>query len=465
MDDAIIAANRFGYGGGPSTRSGVGGDARNWLKAQLASPMVPASLTGLPAGAGLVVIELQIRKRRQEMKRQGDGKVQPQPGASKPEPAAQPKPDQPTPEQEAAKRIYLDEVAARYTAACDSRTPLVERLVAFWSNHFTVSGVRPVVRPVAGAFEREAIRPHILGSFADLVFAAVQHPAMGLYLDNAVSVGPNSQAGENRGRGLNENLGRELLELHTLGVDGGYTEDDVRALARILTGWSIGRLQDPDPGHFQFLDRFHEPGPKTLLGRAYPEGGMHEGIEAIMEIAHHPATARHIARKLARHFIADDPPPAAVDRLAAAFRESHGNLRAVAEALIDLPEAWQSYQKKVKTPWDLVVSASVATGIRLPGDQLAAALNRLGQAVYMAPSPAGWGDDASTWIGPEAVLRRVEWCQAFAERADQALDPMIVADYALGETLPAAARETVSFAESRPSALALVLASPAFQRR
>ena len=445
MNEAIVAATRFGYGRGVAKSAG-GGDPKLWLKAQLAAPIVPACLSSLPTGASQVVLEFELRKQRQEMKRQGVADAKPQAGQQ-------------------GRKEYLDEVAARYAAAIDSPTPLVERLVAFWSNHFTVSGVRPVVRPLAGAFEREAIRPHVLGSFADLVFAVVQHPAMGLYLDNAVSVGPESRVGQRRDRGLNENLGRELLELHTLGVDGGYTEQDVRALARILTGWSIARLQDPEPGHFHFFEPVHEPGVKTLLGRTYPEDGMREGVEAILDISRHPSTARHIARKLAAHFIADQPPPAAVERLAAVFRDTNGNLRAVTEALIDLPEAWQPERRKVKTPWELVVSASVATGVRLPPDQLAGALTKLGQAVYMAPSPAGWGDDAASWVGPEAVLRRVEWCQSFADRADPALDPMAVADGALGGLLPEATRTAVSRAESRPMALAMLLASPEFQRR
>ena len=443
MYEAMVAASRFGYGTGPAGQPAIGADPKRWLRAQLAAPARPASLNGLPDSASLVVAELQLRQERKEMKQNGE---------AKPKPA----------EQKEVRRHYLDEIQARYLAATDSPTPLIERLVAFWSNHFTVSGIRPVVRPLAGAFEREAIRPHILGSFSDLVYAVVQHPAMGFYLDNAISVGPDSRVGQRRDRGLNENLGRELLELHTLGVDGGYTELDVRALARILTGWSIARLQDPEPGHFRFFEPIHEPGPKTLLGKTYPEGGMREGLEAIIDLSQHPSTARHIAHKLAVHFIADQPPQAVVDRLAAVFRETHGNLRAVTEALIDLPEAWQNWQKKVKTPWDLVVSASVATGLRLPAEQVQASLNKLGQAPFMAPSPAGWGDDAASWVGPEAVLRRVEWCQSFAERADAALDPVIVAD---GAVLPASTRNTVSLAESRPMALAMVLASPEFQRR
>ena len=446
MNEAMIAASRFGYGGGAA---GSGGAPKSWLKAQLARPALPASLNGLPSAASLVVIEFELRKARQEMKARGETPPDGKPG----------------PAQGQGRRYYLDEVVARYQAACDSPTALIERLVAFWSNHFTVSGLRPVVRPLAGAFEREAIRPNILGRFEDLAFAAIRHPAMGLYLDNAVSVGPNSRVGERRDRGLNENLGRELLELHTLGVEGGYSEEDVRALARILTGWSIARLQDADPGHFHFFEPIHEPGPKTLLGRTYPEAGMSEGEDAIRALCRHPATARHIARKLAVHFIADQPPQAAIDHLAAVFHDSQGNLREVSEALIDLPSAWQNYQNKIKTPWDLVVSASVATGIRLQPDQLAGSLVRLGQAAFMAPSPAGWGDDAASWIGPEAVLRRVDWCQSFAEHADPALDPLSVADTALGETLPPAAREAIAVAESRPTALAMVLASPAFQRR
>jgi uncharacterized protein (DUF1800 family) len=449
MNDAIIAATRFGYGCGPAGLSNIGGDPKRWLKTQLARPAAPASLSGLPTSASLVAIELDLRQRRQQMKQRGetppDGK---QAGL-----------------QQEGRRYYADEVSARYQAAVTSPTPLIERLVAFWSNHFTVSGIRPVVRPLAGSFEREAIRPHILGSFEDLVFAVVQHPAMGLYLDNAISVGPNSQVGERRDKGLNENLGRELLELHTLGVDGGYTEQDVRALARILTGWSIARPNDPDPGHFMYRDRIHEPGPKTLLGHLYPDSGMREGVTAILDISRHPSTARHIARKLAMHFVADQPSPAVVEKLAAVFRDTHGNLRAMTETLIDLPEVWQNYQKKVKTPWDLVVSASVATGVRLPPDQLAGALVKLGQAAFMAPSPAGWGDDAASWVGPESVLHRVEWCQSFAERADPALDPMAVADGALGDILSRPARNAIALAESRPTALAMVLASPAFQRR
>ncbi|HLY58433.1 MAG TPA: DUF1800 domain-containing protein [Stellaceae bacterium] len=452
MDEAIIAASRFGYGSGPGKPAPTG-DARQWVRSQLDRPVLPAAFAGMPdATSTLVALERERRQEREQAKQQGD----PDRAADK------------SMEDGRRKEIredYLREVGARYQAAIASDTPFVERLAAFWANHFTVSGVRPEVRPVAGAFEREAIRPHMLGKFETMVLAVVMHPVMGRYLDNAVSVGPNSRAGQRNKKGLNENLGRELLELHTLGVDGGYTEEDVRALARILTGWGIGRLQDPDAGKFRFYPQLHEPGPQVLLGRTYADEGMGQGLAAIHDIAVHPSTARHIARKLARHFVADDPPPSAVDRLAAAFRESGGDLRHVSATLAELPEAWSAWQDKVKTPWDLVVSASIATGLTLPPDLLASFLERLGQPVFMAPQPAGWPDDAVSWIGPEAVLRRVEWCAAFADRTDKTLDPETVAAQALGGALDPAAHEAIGRAESRTQAVAMLLATPQFQRR
>ncbi|HVJ52599.1 MAG TPA: DUF1800 domain-containing protein [Aliidongia sp.] len=449
MNEAIIAAARFGYGAGPNG-SNAGTNPRQWLKAQLARPARPPALDGLPSSAEQAVAIFELRKERQQAKQAGE--------------LADAKQEM-SPERMEQRQRYLAEIAARLSAATDSETPLIERLSIFWANHFTVSGVRPIVRPLVGSFEREAIRPHVTGKFEEMVLAVVRHPAMGLYLDNAVSVGPNSRVGARRDRGLNENLGRELLELHTLGVDGGYTEEDVRALARILTGWSIGRLKDPDPGHFHFYEPIHEPGPKTLLGHTYPENGEGEGLAAIHDICRHPSTARHIATKLARHFIADQPPPGAVEKLAASFRESDGDLRHVTETLIDLPEAWSLYQQKVKTPWDLVVSAAVATGSALPVQQAAGWLNRLGQPVFMAPQPSGWPDDAASWVGPEAVLRRVEWCQSFADRFQDQVDPLMLANYAIGDSLSPDAHQAAERAESRSAALALLLASPAFQRR
>jgi uncharacterized protein (DUF1800 family) len=465
MNPAIIAVQRFGYGAGPDGTRAIAADPRGWLKGQLGRPVVPPALSGLPNSAALVVTYQQLREERKLAKAEGALSRR---TATADTAMASPATDlqQPLfPEQRELRQAVLAETAAKLDAVTTSPAPFAERLVSFWANHFTVSGIRPIVRPLAGSFEREAIRPHVAGRFEDMVLAVVQHPAMGLYLDNWVSVGPESQVGLRGKRGLNENLGRELLELHTLGVDGGYTEADVRALARILTGWSIGGPRAEQPGRFRFVPAIHEPGGKLFLGRQYPDGGMGEGLAAIRFIANHPATARHVARQLAIHFIADQPPPAAVDRLAQVFLATGGDLHAVSAALVDQPDAWSGYQQKIKTPFDFVASAVRATGQPLPPEQAIRTLDRLGQGLHMAPSPAGWPDDAASWIGPEAVLRRVEWAQAYADQVGDDVDPVALTDIVLGDTIDAAQRQAIARAESRPTALAMLLASPAFQRR
>ena len=449
MNYAIVAASRFGMGAGPPAQQ----DPKSWLLAQLRNPETPGCLAALPTAASTLHTLEEVRKARREAGSRMvsvDGKTE--------DPVQ-------TRWNGQAKALYLQSVALRYQAAIASTTPFCERLVAFWSNHFTVSGVRPEVRPMVGAYEQEAIRPHILGRFHDMVRAVVMHPAMGNYLDNAYSVGPDSPVGQHQHRGVNENLGRELLELHTLGVDGGYTESDVRALARILTGWTFQGLRDIEPGTFKFDPRMHEPGAQTLLGRTYEQDGQAQGEAALVDICRHPATARHVARQMAQHFIADRPPEDAVERLAGAFRESDGDLGHVTRTLVDLPESWDQHGSKVKDPWDLLVSASLVTGVTLTGDQAEGVLQRLGQPVYMAPQPSGWPDDASSWIGAESVLRRVEWCAAFAGRSDPKLDPVALGQATFGEAFDGAVSDAIGHAESRHEAVAMLLASPQFQRR
>jgi uncharacterized protein (DUF1800 family) len=289
---------------------------------------------------------------------------------------------------------------------------------------------------------------------------------MGFYLDNVQSIGPNSPFGKRRDKGLNENLGREILELHTLGVDGGYSQADVEALARILTGWTIARLNDPSPGSFRFVPQIHEPGAKMLLGRSYAEAGVGEGEAALRDLARHPATARHIAVKLARHFISDMPPPPAIDRIAKRYRDTDGDLRQVMEAVIAEPASWQWPFAKVKTPTELVVAACRASGLRdVPAEGLVGSLRVLDQPAFVAPSPAGWPDVATAWISPESVLRRAEWCQTFANRIPDPPDPVELAAATLGDALPEETRQTISRAPDRRMGLALLLASPQFQRR
>ncbi|HUB94477.1 MAG TPA: DUF1800 domain-containing protein [Stellaceae bacterium] len=436
---ALIAATRFGFAARGDDLGTIASNPHQWVVGQLRS--APAPLPGeLPSSASVVT---QILERRRD---KGDDAARKEFGQT-------------------MRQIYLAEVEARLAAAADSDTPLLERLTQFWSNHFTVSALRPIVTGLCGAFEREAIRPHVTGRFSDMLLAAESHPAMLLYLDNAVSIGPESMAGERTGRGLNENLGREILELHTLGVDGGYTQDDVEALARILTGWSLARLVEPDPGTFMFRERAHEPGAKTLLGRRYAEDGRNEGVAALRDLAAHPATAHHIATKLARHFIADKPPADAVARIAATFQQSGGDLARVTEAVAHEDAVWREPLAKVRTPNELVIaSCRVAQWTPKP-PLIAGSLRVLDQLPYHAPQPSGWPDDAASWISPEAVLRRAQWCEAFADRMPDPPDAAALVGATLGDGASAESVDAIRAAPSRRTAVALLLASPEFQRR
>ena len=517
---AFIAASRFGLG----VRAGeaAADDPRGWLKAQLAGEaVVPAGFSGLPAGRELVVRLVQAQEAGREA-RQGRTPV---PGgfgpvAGGPAPLLPPRSSVPADAEEGAEAplapppltlpsgtavlasppagpargpapggmpalagfqdprklfqremrdLYLREAGARLGAMIATDQPFRERLVMFWSNHFTVSVQRPVVAGLVGSFEREAIRPHVTGRFEDLLRAAIRHPAMLLYLDNARSIGPNSRAGQRNRRGLNENLAREVLELHTLGVAGGYGQDDVRAFAAILTGWSVPGSRDAGldagTGGFVFRPVAHEPGDKTLLGRRYPEAGEAEGLAALAALARHPATAHHLATKMARHFIADEPPPAAVARLERAFLDSDGDLGHLARVLIESPEAWAGPQAKIKTPQVLMVSALRVTGAGWPADRLVGQLRQLGQMPFAAPSPAGWPDDAGHWIGPEAMMRRIAWCSLAGHRLAALIRPADLLEAAIGPVARPETREAVLQAPSAAEAVTLVLASPEFQRR
>jgi uncharacterized protein (DUF1800 family) len=360
-----------------------------------------------------------------------------------------------------ARERYRADVVLRTRLAAASDAPFQERLVQFWSNHFTVSTQRPIVAPLGLAFEIEAIRPHILGRFRDMARAAILHPTMLVYLDNAQSIGPDSKAGQRRDKGLNENLGREALELHLLGVDGGYHQDDVRAMALILTGWTL----DEERGTADFNPRRHQPGEKVLLGQRIPESGVTEAAAAIDMLCAHPATANHVAHKLARHFIADDPPPAAVATLAKAFRDSHGDLAHVTATLVRLDATWAQPLAKMRSPNDFVIATLRATGAEVPDDRLVNAMNLLGQMPFAAPSPAGWPDKAADWTGPDAILRRIDWSLAFGQRLGSRIDARALLDTALGDLADAALRQAVARAPSPAEALGLALSSPAFQRR
>ncbi|MCB1509668.1 MAG: DUF1800 domain-containing protein [Hyphomicrobiaceae bacterium] len=364
--------------------------------------------------------------------------------------------------------ITRGEFAARVNRTLETEAPFLERLVQFWSNHFCVSAARGLlVRVTAGAYEREAIRPHVLGRFADMLRAAEQHPAMLDYLDSRRSVGPNSRAGLRRRRGLNENHAREILELHTLGADGGYTQDDVTNLARILTGWTIAGLnsRDVSPGAFAFRMGRHEPGNWTVLGRRYADDGRVTGERVLDDLARHPATARHIARKLAVHFVSERPPAALVDRLAATFVRTDGDLAAVARALVTSPEAWAAPAQKILPPLDFVVSTMRAFQLTMLPLRVVRVAGLLGQPLWRPPSPKGWPDGDNTWAGPSALRERLRMAERAARMVRGSVDPRLAAEDLFGSGLDEHTAEAIARAETRVQGFELMIMSPGFQRR
>ena len=363
-------------------------------------------------------------------------------------------------------RTYQAAVGARVTSALQTSTPFIERLVHFWSNHFAVSVDKLLIVGMAGSFEADAIRPNVLGRFEDLLLAAVRHPAMLLYLDQAQSTGPGSMRGAS-GRGLNENLAREILELHTLGVRSGYTQEDVKEFARALTGWTLPGDGGVGGGTtFRFVQALHEPGTRTILSQAYPDTGEAQARAVIHDLAAAPATALNVARKLARHFVSDEPPPTLVQRLAETFARTGGDLASVYRELIASQHAWHTAATKFKSPWDWSISSLRALGRRTVAPMQATNwMAQLGQPVWRPGSPAGYGDTAATWAAPDALMRRVEIAQRLAQQSEGAADARTLAPHVLPGDLSENTAHAIARAESGSTALALLLVSPEFLRR
>jgi len=374
------------------------------------------------------------------------------------------------------REAYLAGVQARADSALQSPTPFVERLVHFWANHFAVSVEKPAVMGLAASFEADAIRPHVLGRFEDLLLAAVRHPAMLIYLDQSVSTGPDSVAGRRASarapdrppRGLNENLAREILELHTLGVRSGYAQADVTELARALTGWTLPDLAaaEADQQAFRFRPALHEPGTRQLLGRSYRDEGERQALAILRDLSTAPTTAAHIAAKLARHFVADDPPPALVRRLVDTFLRTGGELPALYRELVAAPESWQPGPGKFKSPWDWTLSGLRALGVQaVPAQRIDYLMGQLGQVVWRPGAPSGFGDVAATWAALDALMRRVEVAQRLALQVGDQLDARSLGPRVLPGALGQATARAIAAAESPATALALLLVAPEFLRR
>ncbi len=448
MNAATIASHRFGYS--ETSLRAIQADPRGWVLAQFAKP-APFDASGLLDSASALKLTREVLRAARQTP-SVDDKTMP-----KDELGAM------TPSRQTLRQTNLRGLQRRWQHVVATDTPVAERWVQFWVNHFCVAATKGTTLALVWPHEIEAIRPHAFGAFKDLLRAAILHPAMLLYLDNAQSIGPDSPAGRKRDKGLNENLSRELLELHTLGVNGGYTQHDVTQTARLLTGWTVPPQAE---GAVRFVARLHQPGSKVILGKTYPEGA--EALDTLLlDLSQHPACAKHLATKLARHFVTDDPPAALVDALARRFLDSRGSLPALAQALFTHSLAWSDTSLgKFKRPEELLLSAHRL--LKLPIGAVGGAVQALaamGQAVGRAPSPQGWPDRSEDWLSPDALLKRVLWADQFAQTHPDAADARALAWLAWGDTLSASTAQQIERAESGAQALALLLASPEFQRR
>ena len=368
-----------------------------------------------------------------------------------------------------ARLVHFQATLARGVTSPDG---LRERLTLFWADHFTVRARDNFSAYLVAPFAADAIRPHLTGTFSTMLRAVMTHPMMLIYLDQVRSFGPNSRVGQRRGLGLNENLAREMLELHTVGVDGPYDQADVRELAKLLTGlvWT------PDRG-FEYDARFAEPGAETVLGVVYDDAASLDTVYAALDgIAAHPATARHIAHKLAVHFVADLPDPALVQDLTDVFVQTGGDLLAVVTALLDHPAAWAPALQKVKPPFGYLTAALRALGV--PGDALTglalretetlfgAPLNVMGQPWEEPPGPDGWPEEGAAWVTPQAMAGRIDWAMTMpTQLVDPLPDPRDFVRIALGPTPPEPVVFAAGAAENVTIGVGLILSSAAFQRR
>ncbi len=484
---AMVALHRFGYGARGGAAGDIGNaatDPRGFVKAELLRPVgallaVPGLLPTTELAAAMFAYQDDVKAQREATAKMAAATPPPDMAAPStvastttmtPTPPDAPKlPPAPPQQPNVVQKTYRNEALARFQRASIADCGITERLVTFWSNHFCISANKgEPARMWAGAFEREAIRPHVLGRFSDMLKAVEQHPAMLFFLDNQQSIGPDSKAGQNRKRGLNENLAREIMELHTLGVGGGYAQADVTSLAAILTGWTFAGREGKlgTPGSFIFFANAHQPGAQSLLGKSYDDTGAAQGETALADIARHPSTAKFIAGKFARAFIADNPPPALVAKLEGTFRKTDGDLKAMTLALLDSNEAWQTPLTKMRTPYEYLIATSRLLA-RIPDNpnQILGGLNTLGQPLWTPAGPNGFADSNAAWAAPEGMKLRLDIAAQVASKVAESLDPRDLLDVMAGDAASPDTRQTIARAETKQQALALLLMSPEFQRR
>lgn len=445
MDQAAHALSRFGLGARPGEREEIADDPRGWVSEQLTLDADNAIATaGRPSAQDVAVLQLETW--RLEREAQEDNSLLEQVEAN----------------YEQLWNYYRDDVTLRIEQGIETDTPIQERLVHFWTNHFTTSAVKDGIRPYVGTFERDAIRPNYMGNFYDLLIAAEQHPAMLMYLDNTWSAGPNSDAGLYWGLGLNENLAREILELHTTSTAVGYSQADVEAFAKVITGWSFHFDEEELDlaGTFRFWEELHEPGELTVLGKTYPAEGLAQGEAVMLDLARHPSTANFVATKLVRHFVSDYPDPADVADVAAVFMDTEGDLPSVYQAVFDLTSAWDQSFTKFRQPIEFIIGIGRATGIPDGFDGwLPEVLGQMGQDVYGPPSPAGWPDTNGFWLSGQSAMRRADIAYTVG-RSMRTGDTLELMQDLYGDLLSYETADLLENMRSPVVAMGLALASP-----
>ena len=451
MDKAAFSLCRFGMGPRPGETLKIKQDPLGWAIAELTAKPDTKALAGLPTAQDMLKQSMQYRMLRQKEKKEGS-------------------------DDEASKEIQMEQknlirnqVNAHLKQSATSKTPVLEKLALFWGNHFTVSATNNAVRPIVASFQREAVYPNLSGSFRDLLFAAETHPAMLVYLDNHISTGDNSRLGRRSKRGLNENLAREILELHTLGTDGGYALDDIQSLAKILSGWTVerkarrGKQGGGEAGKTTFISLMHEPGTHDLLGKTYKANGAKQLLLALNDIAYHPTTAKFIAKKLATHYISDEPDESHVDEIAATFMKTGGDLPSIHSKTFELAMEHGEPFTKARDHYSYVIALSRALGLK---DRyfrmLRPVLTDMGQSPFSAPGPDGWPDRREDWITPQGLMRRISFAEKIADRSRGRWDARELMESLYGEALSDATRTHIRRAESPAQGLVLALASPEF---
>ena len=440
------ATSRLGYGPSEATAQAAQSNPSAWAFSQLdAAYAASQRAANIPTDINrfnepIATIARDFKAEREARKNIKEQASQPKPGVMMANTVTEPT---------GFSREMQETAAAWRLMSCSDpalENPLLARMTEFWFNHLNVYVGKGPVRPFVGNYVVNVIRANALGKFEDLLLASARHPAMLFYLDQAQS----------NARGLNENYARELMELHTLGVDAGYTQNDVHELARILTGWTVGLQQGEG---FRFAERLHDSGDKTLLGRRFTSGGMREGEDAIRMLARHPATAKRIAKRLATTFVSDKPPQALIDHLATIFTRTQGDIRAVMRTLVESPEFWQADNTLFKTPLDFACSALTAGGGAKERREIQLTLGFLtqaGQPLHGWQTPDGYKTDAATWLAPEALTRRADYAMALGNRINE---PTYLQPF-----LSPTSRERIA-REQPATRTGLMLASPDFMSK